>query len=80
MRRASGVRPNPHVAKPVIHHGADVHGFTSRIRHVMLTAPCRDYGRGRAENTAKLVSEVMYETHGFTEVGIQRRNVVRACL
>lgn len=46
----------------------------------MLTAPCRDYGRGRAENTAKLVSEVMYETHGFTEVGIQRRNVVRACL
>jgi hypothetical protein len=46
----------------------------------MLTAPCRDYGRGRAENTAKLVSEVMYATHGFTEVGIQRRNVVRACL
>jgi hypothetical protein len=35
----------------------------------MLTAPCRDYGRGRAENTAKLVSDVMYETHGFTTDG-----------
>ena len=36
---------------------------------MMLTAPCRDYGRGSAENTTKSAAEVMYETHGFTMDG-----------